>query len=174
MRQLRFNKTEIAIIGSLNTCASNAVLLLALIVCGGNAYSSPTPLPTTGALQQVIVDHYYAIRENRLDEAMGYYHSQSPELVQTKKDIELGLSQFLLITTTSNFCYTGQVGGFAVATAKHRYLRIVGIKFMEQFVDVVYQLREEHGNWKIWSQRDSSNDEANGLLKSQLYPIINN
>ena len=159
-------------IHSVTACRSTALLLLALTSFGGDAYSSPTP--TTEQLRQVVVDHYYAIRENRLDEAMGYYHSQSPELVQTKKDIELGLSQFLLITTTSNFCYTGQVGGFAVATAKHRYLRIVGIKFMEQFVNVVYQLREEQGNWKIWSQRDSSNDEANGLLKSQLYPILNN
>ncbi len=159
-------------IRSVTTCTSTALSLLALTSFGGDAYSSPTP--TTEQLQQVVVDHYYAIRENRLDEAMGYYHSQSPELVQTKKDIELGLSQFLLITTTSNFCYTGQVGGFAVATAKHRYLRIVGIKFMEQFVNVVYQLREEQGNWKIWSQRDSSNDETNGLLKSQLYPILNN
>ena len=164
MRQLRFNNTEIATIRILNTCASNAVLLLALIVCGGNAYSSPTPIPTTGVLQQVIVDHYYAIGENRLDEAMGYYHSQSPELVQTRKDIELGLSQFLLITTTLNFCYTGQVGGFAVATAKHRYLIITGIKFMEHFVDAVYQLREEQGNWKIWTQRDSSGNAYGRLL----------
>ncbi len=164
MRQLRFNKTEIATIRILNTCASNVVLLLALIVCGGNAYSSPTPLPTTGALQQVIVDHHYAIAENRLDEAMGYYHSRSPEIIQTREDIEFGLSQFLQRTTTLNFCYTGQVDGFAIATANHRILLISGVKFIELFVDVVYQLCLEQGSWKIWTQRDNSN----GIVKSSM------
>ena len=155
-----------AVIGSLNTCASNAVLLLALIVCGVNAYSSPTSIPTTGVLQQVIVDHYYAIGENRLDEAMGYYHSRSPEIIQTREDIEFGLSQFLQRTTTLNFCYTGQVDGFAIATAKHRILLIAGVKFIELIVDVEYQLREEQGSWKIWSQRDNSNDNIR-LLKCE-------
>lgn len=157
MRQLRFNKTKIATISILKTCASNVVLLLALIVCGGNAYSSPVPIPTTGLLQQVIADYYYAIGENRLDEAMGYYHSRSPEIVQTREDIEFGLSQFLQRTTTLNFCYTGQIDGFAIATAKHRILMISGVKFIELFVDVVYQLRMEQGSWKIWTQRDNSN-----------------
>jgi len=157
MRQLRFNKTEIATIRILNTCTSNVGLLLALIVWGGNAYSSPTPIPTTGVLQQVIVDHYYAIGENRLDEAMSYYHSQSPEIVQTSEDVEFGLSQFLQRTTTLNFCYTGQIDGFSIATAKHRILMISGVKFIEIFVDVVYQLRMEQGSWKIWTRRDNSN-----------------
>ena len=117
-----------------------------------------------GVLQQVIVDHYYAIGENRLDEAMGYYHSRSPEIIQTREDIEIGLSQFLQRTTTLNFCYTGQVDGFAIATAKHRILLISGVKFIELFVDVVYQLRLEQGSWKIWTQRDISK----GIVKSSM------
>jgi hypothetical protein len=46
---------------------------------------------------------------------------------------------------------------------------------MEQFVDAVYQLREEQGNWKIWTQqRVSSNDEANDPQNTLLCPILNN
>jgi hypothetical protein len=168
-----------AAIRCLYTCARNAVLLLAPMVCGGNAYSSatslPTTLPTTGVLQQVIEDHYYAISENRLDEAMGYYHSQSPEIVATRESIEIGLSQYLLKTTTMSFCYVGQEGEIAIATATHKYLMITGIKFIEHVVDTVYQLREEQGSWKIWTQKGySPNDGAIGSLNTPLCPILNN
>ena len=140
------------------TSYRNVVLLfLALTGFGGEAYSSPTPMSITDLLRQVIEAHYYAIGENRLDEAMGYYHSQSPEIVQTRENIEYGFSQYLLRTTTMSFCYAGQEGEFAVATAKHRYLMISGIKFIEHIVDVDYQLRREQESWKIWTQRDSSN-----------------
>ena len=159
----------------LYTCASNAALLLALMVCGDNAYSSPITLPTTGVLQQVIVDHYYAISENRLDEAMDYYHSQSPEIVATRESIEFGLSQYLLKTSTITFCYVGQKGEIAIATAKHSYLMITGIKFIEHVVDAVYQLRKEQGSWKIWTQKGySSNDTAIGPQNTLLCPILNN
>ena len=140
---------------SINICASTIVLLLVLISCRGDAHSRPAPTPTTDMLRQVIVAHYHAIEDNRLDEAMHYYHSQSPEVVQTRKNIELGLSQFLLKTTTMTFCYLGQDHESAVATAKHRYLIISGIKFIEHFVDVEYQLREERGAWKIWTKQDA-------------------
>ena len=158
------------------TSYRNVVLLfLALTGFGGEAYSSPTPMPITDLLRQVIEAHYYAIGENRLDEAMGYYHSQSPEIVATRESIEFGLSQYLLKTTTMTFCYAGQEGEIAVATAKHRYLIITGIKFMEHFVDAVYQLRQEQGSWKIWTQqRYSSNDEANGPQNTLPCPILNN
>ena len=175
MRQRRFNKTDMAIIRCLYTGASNTVLLLALMVCGGNAYSNSPTFPTTGVLQQVIEDHYYAIGENRLDEAMAYYHSQSPELVATRESIEFGFSQYLLRTTTMTFCYVGQEREIAVATAKHRYLMITGIKFIEHVVDAVYQLRKEQGSWKIWTQKGYiSNDGAIGSLNTPLCPILNN
>ena len=135
---------------------SIVLLLFTLISFGGDAYS--TPMPTADALRQVIVAHHYAIGENRLEEAMGYYHSQSPDLAQTREDIEYGFSQYLLRTTTMSFCYNGREGEYALAAAKHRHLMISGIKFIEHIVDVVYQLREEQGNWKIWTKRDSLND----------------
>ncbi len=174
MRQRRFNKIDMVAIRCLFTCASNAVLLLALMVCDVNAYSSPAPLPTTGVLQRVIEDHYYAIGENRLDEAMSYYHSQSPEIVATRENIEFGLSQYLLKTTTMTFCYVGQEGDIAVARAKHRYLMITGIKFIEHFVDTVYQLREEQGSWKIWTQQQDSSNDATDPKITLLCPIFNN
>lgn len=79
----------------------------------------------------------------------------SRPVVKTKGNIERSLSQFLIKTTTMTFCYLGQDHEFAVATAKHRYLTISGIKFVEHFVDVVYQLREEQGSWKIWTKQDT-------------------
>jgi hypothetical protein len=163
--QQRINKTEMSAPGSLAIFAISTVLLLALSGFGEYAYASPTSIPTTEQLRQVIVAHYRAIEDNQLNQAMRYYHSQSPNKVRVRENIELGLSQFLLKTTTIKFYYDGQEGAFAIATAKHKYHRISGIKFMEQFVDVIYQLREEQGIWKIWSQREGSNDEPNGLQK---------
>ena len=114
-------------------------------------------MPTTSELRQVIVAHYQAIEDNQLNQAMRQYHSQSPELIQARQDIEFGLSQYLLKTTTTAFCYAGQEVAIAIATATHRYLMITGIKFVEYFVDVEYRLREEQGSWKIWTQRDNLN-----------------
>jgi hypothetical protein len=125
---------------------------------------------TADSLRQIILAHYYAISENRLGQAMHYYHSQSPELYETRTMIEQGLSQFLQKTTTMCFCYLGQQD--EVATAKHRYLRIAGIKFMEHSVKVTYQLRKEHGNWKIWSQRDNSNANIKLMCCSQAGSIL--
>ena len=144
-----------ATISRLNAFTSTAVLLLVLIGYGSETCSSTAPKPTSDLLQQVIVGHYRAIEDNQLDEAMHYYHSQSPEIIETRKNFELDLSQFLLKTTTLSFYYVGQQGEFAVAKAKHKYLMIVGLKFIEHFVDVVYQLREEQGSWKIWKRRET-------------------
>jgi hypothetical protein len=139
----------------------SVISILTLTAYANQSYSSPSPRPTADLLRQVIVAHYQAIEENRLEEAMHFYHSKSPEIVQTRENIEFDLSQFLLKTTTMNFCYNGQQGEFAVATAKHRYLMIVGIKFIEHLVDVKYQLREEQGSWKIWTQSKISNVSSN-------------
>ena len=154
MRLQRIYKTEMSVMRSVSMCKHIALLLFVLTGFGGDVYSSPAPMPTTEVLRQVVVAHYQEIGENRLDEAMGYYHSQSPEKVQTRENIEFGLSQYLLRTTTMNFCYAGQQGEFAVATAKHRYLMISGIKFIEHTANVDYQMRQEQGRWKIWTQRD--------------------
>ena len=146
----------------MNISASTIVLLLVLISCRGDAHSVPAPTPTTDMLRQVIVAHYHAIEDNRLDEAMHYYHSQSPQVVQTRKNIELGLSQFLLKTTTMSFCYVGRDHAFAMARAKHRYLIISGVKFVEIFADAMYRLREEQGSWKIWSKQDALKLDVKG------------
>ena len=143
-----------------------AILLIASTGFGGDAYSSPIPMPTTEQLLQVVVAHYRAIEDNQLDEAMRHYHSQSPEIARARENIEFDLSQYLLKTTTLTFCYAVQEGEIAVAIAKHRYLMITGIKFIEHFVDAVYELREEEGHWKIWTQRDSLNDNVR-LLKCE-------
>lgn len=90
-----------------------------------------------------------------LIEAMSYYHSQSPETAQARANIEFGLSTYLLKTTTMSFCYVGRDHEFAIARAKHRYLTIAGMKFVEKFVDAVYRLREQQGTWKIWTKQDA-------------------
>lgn len=150
----------------MNIRAGTIMSLLVLISCRGGAHSVTAPTPTTDILRATVVAHYYAIEDNRLDEAMYYYHSQSPEAVQTRKDIEFSLSQFLLKTTTMTFCYVGQDHEFAVARAKHRYLMISGIKFVEHFVDVEYQLREEQGSWKIWAKQDALTPNLNSQNRS--------
>ena len=153
-------------IRSVTVSAYTAILLSALTGFGEDAVSSPTQIPTTDQLQQIIVAYYHAIEDNQLDEAMRHYHSQSPEFARAREDIEFGLSQYLLKTKILTFCYAAQKGDIAVAKAKHRYLMITGIKFLVYFVDAEYELREEEGHWKIWTQRDSLNDNVR-LLKCE-------
>jgi len=171
MQQWRLNKTEMSAIRSLSVCAITTCLLLALSGFGGDAYSSQPTVPTTAQLQQVIVAHYRAIEENRLDEAMRQYHSQSPKFVETSEKVKFGLSQYLLKTSIAAFCFTGREAGVAFATARHRSLMITGMKLIESQFEVEYQLREENGVWKIWAQRDDSLSDIVKLTRCENKPI---
>jgi len=153
MRQHRFLKSESSAIRSLSIVTITIFLLFALPGLGECVHASQETIPTTAQLRQVIVAHYRAIEENQLNQAMRQYHSQSPDKAQARENIEDGLSQFLQKTKTINFCYDGLKEGLVFATAQHKFLRISGIKFTVEFIDMVYQLREEQGNWKIWSQQ---------------------
>ena len=129
------------------------LLLLSTAGLHADAQSCAGPAATVTLLNDVIVGHYGAIAENRLKEAVRFYHNQSPEVVQTRKNIELGLSQFLLKTTTLSFEFIGQRHDLAFGRASHRFLRIAGVKFFEEFVDVSYVFRKEGGAWKLWMAR---------------------
>ena len=156
MQQRLLNKTEMSALRSLSVCVITTFLLLALSGFGGDVYSSQPTMPTTAQLQQVIVAHYRAIEENRFDDAMRQYHSQSPKFVETSEKVKFGLSQYLLKTSTTAFCFTGREAGIAFATVRHRSLMITGMKLIKSDFEVEYQLREENGVWKIWAQRDNS------------------
>ncbi len=129
-----------------------ALLLLGLGVSCGDTRSNPTAMPMEEILRKVVVGHYHAIEDNQIDEAMSYYHSQSPQASQARENIEFGLSAYWQKTTTMSFRYIGRDKEFAKAKATHRYLIIMGVKFIEQSADIVYLFREERGAWKVWTK----------------------
>ena len=105
-------------------------------------------------LHRLINDYYYAIGENRLEEAMGFYHEDSPEADRTSQELLYGQSAYLQRTSTLNLDLVQRDCKRAVLRAAHRHLRIVGIKFMETFTEAEYILHRQGDTWKIWSIKE--------------------
>ena len=115
-------------------------------------------------LKDVVVGHYQAVSENRLEEAVRFYHSSSPEVARIRTEIELSQAAYLQKTATLSFDFIDQREDFAFGKARHRFLRIAGMKFFEKFADVSYVFRKEGGTWKLWMARmpRTSNVKAEG------------
>jgi hypothetical protein len=126
------------------------VLLLVL------AASSQTTADSVdaGELHRVVTAYYYAIGENRLEEAMSFYHEGSPHAEKTRRELVLGQSAYLQRTSTMSFDVVENDGERVVVLATHRHLRIVGIKFMEQLTETRHILRRQRDVWKLWSSVD--------------------
>ena len=52
-----------------------------------------------------------------------------------------------------SFSVINECEEFAIGTATHRFLRISGMKFSEEFADAEYVFRKEGGTWKLWTTR---------------------
>ena len=132
---------------------SIAAILLLHSTMGLHADAPVGSVAIETLLKNVIVGHYHAIGENRLEEAVRFYHSDSPEVARIRTEIELGQAAYLQKTTTLKFDFIGQREDLAFGKARHRFLRIAGMKFFERFVDVSYVFRKEGGAWKLWMAR---------------------
>ena len=117
------------------------------------AYADPARLATKEALKGVVLGHYYAIGENRLEQAVHYFHRLSPDRSRIRGDIKLGQSAYVQRTTTLKFEVTGGDQEYAYAKATHYVLRIVEIKFIEEIAQVQYMFRKEDDVWKLWTVR---------------------
>lgn len=106
------------------------------------------------ALYRVIADYYHAVGENRLDEAMGFYHQESPQFEMTRHELAAGQTVFLRRTSTMSIDVLHADDRRAVVVATHRHLRIVGVKFMEAYSETRYALRQQEGRWLIWSSTE--------------------
>lgn len=107
-------------------------------------------------LYRIVAAYYYAIGENRLEEAMSFYHEDSPQADEARRELVFGQSAYLQRTSTLSLDLIHQNGERAVVLATHRHLRIAGIKFMEEFTETRYVLRRERGAWKLWSHVDGA------------------
>lgn len=132
---------------------SITAILLCLSTVGLHAEARAGSVTIETRLKNVIVGHYAAIGENRLKEAVRFYHSDSPEVAHIRTEIELNQAAYLQKTTTLSFEFTGQREDLAFAKARHRFLRIAGMKFFEEFAEVSYTFRKEGNTWKLWMAR---------------------
>ncbi len=107
-------------------------------------------------LYRIVTAYFYAIGENRLEEAMSFYHEDSPQADEARRELEFGRSAYLQRTNTLSFDIVHYDGERAVVVATHRHLRIAGIKFMEEFAETRYVLRRQGDAWKLWSSVDRS------------------
>ena len=110
----------------------------------------------TDELYRIVTAYFYAIGENRLVEAMSFYHEDSPQADDVRRELELGQSAYLQRTSTLSFDFVYYDGERAVVLATHRHLRIAGVKFMGELVETRYVLRRQGVAWKIWSSVDRS------------------
>ncbi len=122
-----------------------------------------TALPQTvadsvdaAALYRIVTAYFYAIGENRLEEAMSFYHEDSPQAGEARRELVFGQSAYLQRTSTLSLDLVHLDGEHAIVLATHRHLRIAGIKFMEEFAETRYVLRRQGDTWKLWSSVDRS------------------
>ena len=129
------------------------VAAILLVVCTSELRAAEWIETATmeAVLKDVVVGHYDEIADNRLDQALRFYHSRSPEVIRQRAEITLGLESYLQKTVTLKFTFTGRRGDFASGTGQHRFLRIAGTKFFEEFAEVSYVFRKQSGAWKLWS-----------------------
>jgi hypothetical protein len=134
----------------LTKCIAAILLCISTVALHAEAQLGSATIETQ--LKNVIDGHYAEIGENRLNEAVRFYHSNSPEVAHIRTEIELNQAAFLQRTTTLSFEFTGygQREDIAFAKARHRFLRIAGMKFFEEFAEVSYTFRKEGDSWKLW------------------------
>jgi hypothetical protein len=129
---------------------SIAAMLLLLSALGLHADARVGSLAIETLLKDVVVGHYQAVAENRLEEAVRFYHSDSTEVARIRTEIKLSQAAYLQKTATLSFAFIGQREDLAFGKARHRFLRIAGMKFSEEFAEVSYVFRKEGGAWKLW------------------------
>ena len=127
---------------------SAVVLLLAFATLPQTVASSVD----AAELYRIVTAYFHAIGENRLEEAMSFYHEESPQADEARRELEFGRSAYLQRTHTLSFDLVRHDGERAVVVATHRHLRIAGIKFMEEFAETRYVLRRQGDAWKLWSR----------------------
>jgi hypothetical protein len=130
-----------------------AAVLLLLTTLGLHADAPPGVATVETLLKEVVTGLYDAISEHRLEQAMRFYHSNSPEIARARAEIELSQAAYLQKTQTLSFAYTGRREDLALGTATHRFLRIAGVKFFENFAEISYVFRKEGEAWKLWTSR---------------------
>ena len=108
------------------------------------------------ALGLIVAGTGIAIGENRLEEAMGFYHDDSPQANEARREITFGHSAYLQRTSTLSFDVIYRDAEGAIILATHRHLRIAGVKFMEELTQTRHVLRRQGDTWKIWSRVDRS------------------
>ncbi len=105
-------------------------------------------------LYRIVTAYFHAIGENRLEEAMSFYHEDSPQADEARRELEFGRTAYLQRTNTLSFDLVHHDGERAVVVATHRHLKIAGIKFMEELAETRYVLRRQGDAWKLWSSVD--------------------
>lgn len=123
------------------------VLLLAFAASPQSVADSVNP----SELYRIVTAYFQAIGENRLEEAMSFYHDDSPQASEARGELEFGRSAYLQRTTTTRIGLVHHDGERAVIMATHRHLRISGIKFMEELTEARYVMRRQGASWKLWT-----------------------
>ena len=85
---------------------------------------------------------------------MGFYHEDSPQAGEARRELEFGRTAYLQRTSTLTFDLVHHAGERVVVVATHRHLRIAGIKFMEELTETRYVLRRQGDAWTLWSSVD--------------------
>ena len=127
---------------------SVAAMLLVLSSAGLHADARLSSVAIESLLKDVIVGHYQGIAENSFKRAIRFYHSDSPEVSRIRT--EVSQATYFQKTATLSFAFVGQCEGLAFGTARHRFFRIAGVKFSEEFAETAYAFRKEGGTWKLW------------------------
>ena len=117
-------------------------------------------------LKDVVVGHYQGIAVNSFREAIRFYHSDSPEVARIR--IEISQATYFQKTATLSFAFVSQCDDVAFGTARHRFLRIAGVKFFEEFAEATYVFRKEGRTWKLWMTTTAGSESPTSFVSTCL------
>ena len=104
------------------------------------------------AVHQTILKNLKANQAEDLPAMMKTFHHQSPFYQLTKEKTLAIFKAYKLDYRLLSYKYIGRDGKYAFARTRYRTRKISGPTFQNKEMDTLQILRQEKGEWKLWSQ----------------------
>ena len=151
--ELVFLVSVVGVLCCVITLAVGQFTGLTLSELGLNLGAVPEAVETpSGAVTDVVTEHFLAHNDEDLDRVMATYHPASPAY-QANRILLTGLfSQYDLATTTSDVQLVSQDVEEAVVSLTITNRKLAGPNYQDNRIETLMTFRPDNGQWKLYSQ----------------------
>jgi len=114
--------------------------------------ATPAEPEIVGQLRKVMEANCKANEAEKIEEALGTIHPESPNFAATRQLTERLFEALDLKYELKSFGYIGSDETYAVGRAKVRASSADPLKFKNNESDLMLVFRKDKDDWKIWSQ----------------------